>query len=134
MESDTMDTTTCQSPAEVDRWTTHDKIIEDHPLLYHNCSFLEIGPGWYSLVSDLSSKIEAILEHQAQACCYAVQVKEKYGTLRFIMALETEEISKLIAQYEELSSKTCEKCGAPGKLYDSGWFSTRCEEHRPTWK
>ena len=129
MESDTMDTSLGQSIAAVD----HDKIISDHPLLYKYCKGLEIGPGWYDLVSELSSKIEEILEDQdraGQEHCYASQVKEKYGTLRFYMASETDEISNLIEEYENKSMHICEKCGAPGKWYDNGWCHTHCEEHK----
>ena len=132
MEPDTLDTAPGQSPSSID----HDKIISDHPLLYKYCKGLEIGQGWYELVYELSSKIEAILDDQAQAGydhCYAAQVKEKYGTLRFYMASETDEISKLIEEYENESMYICETCGKPGKWYDNGWCHTHCEEHRK-WK
>lgn len=114
---------------------TVDKIIEDHPLLYSYCKCLEIPRGWLKLVYELSSKIEEIIECQGRAGydhCYASQVKEKYGTLRFYMATETDEISKLIEEYENISAHTCEICGEPGKLYDNGWCHTYCEAHK--WK
>ncbi len=59
----------------------------------------------------------------------ASQTKEKYGTLRFYMTSETEEMSKYISEAENLSAKTCEDCGAPGKYRNGGWVATLCDEH-----
>lgn len=59
----------------------------------------------------------------------AVQVKEKYGTLRFYMNYETEVISKYIRLAELLSESTCEKCGASGKIRGTGWMYVACDEH-----
>ena len=57
----------------------------------------------------------------------AVQVKEKFGTLRFYMTGETEEMSRLIHRAEERSAVTCEKCGKPGEYRDLGWAFTLCD-------
>ena len=57
----------------------------------------------------------------------ATQVKEKYGTLRFYMSFETEEIQRLIATAEALSAQTCEQCGAVGRQRNGGWIKTLCD-------
>jgi len=59
----------------------------------------------------------------------ASQVKEKYGTLRFYMSSETQEMSNLISVAEDLSAVTCETCGKPGKERGRGWYYTACDEH-----
>ena len=59
----------------------------------------------------------------------AVQVKEKYGTLRFYMHYSTEEMEDLIHEAEKQSAKTCETCGQPGVLRGPGWYFTACETH-----
>lgn len=56
----------------------------------------------------------------------AAQVKEKFGTLRFYMTHQTEEMSDIIRTAEMKSAKTCEECGKPGKLKGHGWYSLRC--------
>jgi ribosomal protein S14 len=56
----------------------------------------------------------------------ASQVKEKFGTLRFYMTFETDEMSTIINKAESQSSKTCEACGRPGKIRGKYWLSTRC--------
>jgi predicted nucleic-acid-binding Zn-ribbon protein len=66
---------------------------------------LKCAFGWYDIIRDLSNKIERILEKDAETyqsveCeenqyseMYAVQIKEKYGILRYHMSCETDEIS-----------------------------------------
>ena len=59
----------------------------------------------------------------------AVQVKEKFGTLRFYYDGGDEYISGLVAMAESMSGCTCEECGAPGKQRSGGWIQTLCDEH-----
>ena len=59
---------------------------------------------------------------------FAIQVKEKYGTLRFYMSCETDEISALIEEAEAFSTRTCEVCGNPGILRGEKWFLVRCDK------
>jgi hypothetical protein len=122
-----------------------EKLFNDFPLLYHPdrnireslmCFGFECGDGWYDLIRELSEKlyplIEKIKPDEYGTCCSASQVKEKYGTLRFYMHTETDEMSDLIREYEDRSSRICEACGKPGNLQERNrWYSTTCEEHRP---
>jgi len=55
-------------------------------------------------------------------------MKEKYGTLRFYMSCETDEISDLIAEAEALSSQTCENCGALAKMRGTRWMEVKCDD------
>jgi len=59
----------------------------------------------------------------------ASQVKEKFGTLRFYMSTETDEMSKIIDEYERKSEVTCESCGKPSKLRNCyGWVYNCCDK------
>lgn len=58
----------------------------------------------------------------------ASQVKEKFGGLRFYTNYSLPEMEALIDEAEELSTKTCESCGAPGILRGKGWVYTACDE------
>ena len=58
-----------------------------------------------------------------------VQVKEKFGSLRFYINGGTEEHYNYIRFAEHLSARTCETCGAPGKMRGQGWYYTACDEH-----
>ena len=117
-----------------------DMLRQSCPRLYKHGVAFECGPGWYNILHDLSIKIEAFLDKYAETykvveseeseyCeIYAVQVKEKYGTLRFYMSCETDEISELIHECEALSSQTCENCGDLAKMRGKTWLSVRCEK------
>jgi hypothetical protein len=110
------------------------------PKLYSNGIAFECGPGWYNILRELSVKIEKILNENMEKYpsvegeedeynkMYAVQVKEKYGTLRFYMSYETDEISDLIHKYEVISRETCESCGAPAKVRGKHWLEVKCND------
>jgi hypothetical protein len=85
----------------------------------------ECGDGWYQLLYNLCSELMSVPETPPTA----VQVKEKYGTLRFYVEDATDDHYKIIEHYEHLSGKTCEVCGEPGKIRPGGWIRTLCEEH-----
>lgn len=99
------------------------------------CWGFECGNGWYKIIKDLSAKLESMIEqykkdHPNEEWPRAAQVKEKYGTLRFYMTHSTDEMEKAIREAEELSAKTCEVCGKPGKYYADGWCKVRCDKHK----
>ena len=102
-------------------------IIKSFPKLYLKGMYFECGLGWQKIIYDLSMKIEDILE-KTDNNMYAVQVKEKYGILRFYMTEETEEISKLIEDAEALSTQTCESCGEFGKMRQGFPFNVKCDK------
>ena len=59
----------------------------------------------------------------------AVQVKEKFGGLRFYVQAATDTHYHYISFAESMSYVTCEQCGAPGKRYTDGWHKTLCDIH-----
>lgn len=116
------------------------KIISECPTLYQDrykdmrqtcmCWGFEISSGWHNLVYELSKKIEKINETLPEEHkCVAVQVKSKYGGLRFYTSGGNEEINKLISKAENESYKICEYCGAKGKEeVFFGWVYTLCNK------
>jgi len=58
-----------------------------------------------------------------------VQVKEKFGSLRFYYDGGDDVIRGMVSVAESMSSRTCEKCGAPGKRVGGGWITTLCKTH-----
>ena len=77
---------------------------------------IECRMGWKKIVErlcvDLEAKIMAIPEAE-QGEYRAVQVKLKFGTLRFYMSKETEAMTKRIDAAELESMNVCEVCGRP---------------------
>jgi hypothetical protein len=60
----------------------------------------------------------------------ALQIKEKFGGLRFYIDGYSEEAWAVIEIAEGECSKLCELCGGPGEIRtDLGWIVTLCEEH-----
>lgn len=118
------------------------KLCADFPLLYSvrhedtRCSLshfgFETGDGWFRITYELSAELEEIIRRlpaDERNDYYAVQVKEKFGTLRFYMNMETEEMSRAIREAEGRSASACEVCGRPGTLRGGGWLKTLCDAH-----
>jgi hypothetical protein len=70
-----------------------------------------------------------IMEEEASKVPVAVQVKEKFGGLRFYVHAATDKHYNYISFAESMSYRTCEECGAPGKTYTDGWHRTMCDIH-----
>ena len=80
----------------------------------------EVGDGWFELLKELSEKIEP---YEVEA----VQVKEKFGGLRFyLVGGAPQEVWDAIDAAEAQSFKTCEVCGEPGEARGGGWVRTLC--------
>ena len=70
-----------------------------------------------------------IMDEEASKVPVAVQVKEKFGGLRFYVQAATDKHYNFISFAESMSYRTCEQCGAPGKRYSMGWHKTLCDIH-----
>jgi hypothetical protein len=90
----------------------------------------ECGDGWFQLIWDLCLDLEK--EGSVQK---VVQVKEKFGTLRFYCQTSSFEAEELIEIAEDLSTNICERCGENSVLSQlenfgkiSGWISNICDK------
>ena len=72
---------------------------------------------------------KAKLDEETLKVPVAVQVKEKFGGLRFYVQAATKEHYNYISFAESMSYRTCESCGAEGKTYTDGWHRTLCDIH-----
>jgi hypothetical protein len=72
---------------------------------------------------------KAKLDEETLKVPVAVQVKEKFGGLRFYVQAATDKHYQYITFAESMSYHTCEECGAPGKTYTDGWHTTLCDIH-----
>ena len=57
-----------------------------------------------------------------------VQVKEKYGQLRWYTDWTSDMLEKIVDRYTELSERTCIRCGKPATQISTGWISPWCDE------
>lgn len=100
---------------------------------YHALRELEGGEGCdgAEVVSAVDvERARLAMNEAAEAVPIAVQVKEKYGTLRFYLHGGNAAVSHYVEFAEYFSSRICEECGAPGDLRkDRGWLRTLCSKH-----
>lgn len=119
-----------------------DKLFDKYPDIFADrhlpmtqtcmCWGIDCGDGWYDLIDRLCAKIQKIIDDDPalKGVYKAVQVKEKWGGLRFYMNYHHDEAEKYIGEAEEESEKTCEVCGKSGTLNDEGWISCLCDKCR----
>ena len=94
-----------------------------------------IAPGWHPLLHGLLSTIHRHLEDQelnntSVTKISLIQIKEKFGGLRFYYSGGDDVIHDHVLIAERLSKQTCEECGAEGKVRsDLGWIRTLCDTH-----
>lgn len=121
-------------------------LYTQYPILFKNVSspkrsidfFLgcEHEAGWFNIVNSLCKQIvEHInlkyhdLPETKRPYPLVKQIKEKFGTLRFYVDRKDFEISMMISDAKEISSRTCEVCGSPGTLRPGSWVKTLCDKH-----
>jgi len=121
-----------------------EKLLKKYPVVFGQhklpmnqtamCWGFECGDGWHTIIDALASIIQCENKRHQEASkktyfMQAIQVKEKYGTLRFYMGFETDYVSGAIAMAEEMSARTCELCGSTQNVSQSeGWISTLCDK------
>jgi hypothetical protein len=120
---------------------------------------LGVDEGWFDLIDTLceliSSKVTSLrsriqyalekdtgkaaeLEEQlAKAIAelpVIVEVKEKFGGLRFYVEGGTEKHHSYIDFAEQMSYKICETCGDRGQSRQDRWVKVRCDKHQKEWE
>jgi hypothetical protein len=86
--------------------------------------FFQVSLGWNLIIKNLIQDLIRLGWNKE-----VIQVKEKFGGLRFYINEGTDEIHQRIGEAELESMKTCEITGRPGKIRtDIGWHRTLCDE------
>jgi hypothetical protein len=87
--------------------------------------YFSVHQGWYSLIKDLISEL-IVLGWDKRT----IQVKDKFGGLRFYIETYPEGAHEVITKYEKLSYETCEQCSEKGTNRKiKGWLHTLCDNH-----
>lgn len=90
---------------------------------------VECQKGWEGLIKPIFDYIEQYNSNKPkEEQIEVIQVKEKFGGLRFYTNFKTDELKELIRNAESESYKTCEKCGSKDNIgYTvNGWIKTYC--------
>lgn len=99
--------------------------------------WFEHGDGWFSLIDTLCLQIQNYIERNLNNNIridqvVALQVKEKFGGLRFYYTGGDEVIDHMVLLAEAMSFNICELCGSPAtpRESDRGWVHTFCDKCR----
>ncbi len=100
------------------------------------------GDGWYKILDSLCEQIQSYInwKNNSVAAGYknfktveqvvAIQVKEKFGGLRFYYDGGDEQITGMVRMSESWASHTCETCGDAGEhRVVGGWHYVACDKH-----
>jgi hypothetical protein len=114
----------------VERWPSWFDIHGDvrHTLMRFG---FQHGDGWFNLLWRLCEDLEPLvaeMEKESKQSFEVLQVKEKFGGLRFSVNQHTDAINERIGAAVQESFNTCELCGKPGQLFQSPWLGVRCGE------
>jgi hypothetical protein len=91
--------------------------------------YFECGDGWLQIIDHLCQGIQEIVDREKCSQVVAVQVKEKFGGLRFYIDGGNKEVYTLIHKTEDESYTICEACGSPeGKERRGGWIKVLCDD------
>lgn len=121
-----------------------------YPHLFVDRIGLECGDGWNLLLDEMAAALEALIVERlnrggwpaaasadaddantANAVGWprAVQIKEKFGSLRVYMIGSSPELQAVIDVARKKANITCDKCGGPGTMREGGWWRVRCDRH-----
>ena len=115
----------------IERWPTWFDFNGNlqHTLMPFGC---EHGDGWFNLLWRLCEDLKPLVAEYQNGTTHrfqVVQVKEKFGGLRFYVENANDVIRQRIELAELESLDTCEVCGEPGVSRSEGWIKTRCDAH-----
>lgn len=80
-----------------------------------------VGPGWHGIIRRLITDLATMGWDGT-----VMQVKEKFGGLRFYIGASNDDVFERVSKAEIESYDTCETCGEPGTSGGDGWITTRC--------
>lgn len=125
----------------------YEKYYKDHGIKKEDLVNLrygfEHGIGWKDIVIGFCEDMQALAD-KAAAAGHTFQykgciIKEKFGQFTPQGDLEKsegaweiyrDEYYGICREWEEKSLTVCEACGKDGKLCDTGWWKTCCDEHK----
>lgn len=111
-----------------------DKNVLDRILFLPSYTELDaLEPGWRKAFGiQICKEIKSALKKNKLLYKYRiVQIKEKFGSLRWYDNGAPEEVYHIINKYENISYNTCICCGKPAKYRTIGWISPYCEDCVP---
>lgn len=129
-----------------------DELYEKYPKIFGQkdlspketamCWGIECGDGWYMLIDQLCKHLQFHTDHNNKSWngeplpypqVEAVQVKEKWGGLRFYTNGHSDKQEGAISFAEKMSYHICEECGSTDEVdltIVTGWYRSLCKTCR----
>ena len=109
---------------------TKDEVLAQYPKIFAKCRTLAVDDGWLTLLDTLCHRLQYDADHNEFPQVVAIQVKEKFGGLRFYVSGANDFQRGLIELAQDLSLTICDQCGNAGEhVSDRGYEMTRCPAH-----
>lgn len=114
------------------------RLLKNFPEVYGRNFYFGVGDGWFNLIYKLSQDITDLCRERGMEVPKALQVKEKFGGLRFYPSgVSSDEVHEMIYRAESESRKICEQCGSTENVTAQpkagfGWIKTLCAKCRNT--
>ena len=120
------------------------KLIDEYPFLDprklwvdktddYDYSYTEMDAmpeGWRIAFGD--NLLKELKEELIKSNCLdeyrVLEIKEKYGNLRWYDNISSKDIYNIIHKYEDISARTCIHCGKPATKISTGWISPWCND------
>jgi hypothetical protein len=90
---------------------------------------IDVGDGWFDLIDTLCDRLQYSVDQLREPQPSALQVKAKWGELRFYIDSQSVYQKALIDLAQALSSKICDHCGKPCKQANASPYASRCTDH-----
>jgi hypothetical protein len=92
---------------------------------------IECDDGWFPLIDTLCEALQWETDHDDAPQIVALQIKEKFGSLRFHAVRGSDAQVGMIRLAARMSERICEVCGAPSTPMrtDRARIASRCEQH-----
>lgn len=104
---------------------------EKYPKIFANIHRANYGfpKTWTNLVNSLCHEIQKYCDTHECDQVECIQIKEKFGSLRFYINQGTAEIYEIIRTHEKLSYEMCQECGCVDCdiVRTKGWISYLCK-------
>lgn len=75
----------------------------------------------------LCKELKKVIKEEKCKNIYFMDIKEKYGSLRFYTNIYNEKVEKILDKYDHISKYICIKCGKKATKISKGWISPFCD-------
>lgn len=110
-------------------WTG--KVIDNYNYSYTK---LDAMPdGWRTafgekMCEEIMQELNKIKNEKVRLSYRIVQIKEKFGRLCWYTNWSTVGLDNVVRKYEQISERTCIRCGAAATKISKGWIEPYCDE------